>query len=134
MTTSIRPSRRRATGFLLVGIILGALLIGLEVRQGAPLNRAAEAMVLLIAFLGAIWVFQTRSEMASALAGKPVDERWQHMHERATMAAMGMGLFVAVLGFAVMEAMGRDNWQFALMALVPSFGYMAALAWYRWRM
>ena len=50
------------------------------------------------------------------------------------MAAMGMGLIVAVLGFAVMEAMGRDNWQFALMALVLSFGYMVAIVWYRWRM
>jgi hypothetical protein len=90
-------------------------------------------MAFLVAFLGVIWVFQTRSEMVSALAGKPVDERWQ-MHERATMAATWMGLFVAVLGFAVMEAMGRDNWQFALMALVLGFGYMAALAWYRWRL
>jgi hypothetical protein len=117
-----------------VGVVLGALLIGLELRQGAQVARAAEAMVLLIAFLGAIWVFQTRSEMASALAGKPVDERWQHMNEQATMAAMGMGLIAAVLGFAICEAQGCDNWQFALMAIVLSFGYMAALAWYRWRL
>ncbi|MGD0017945.1 MAG: DUF2178 domain-containing protein [Candidatus Limnocylindrales bacterium] len=133
MTTSTRPRRRRATAFALVGLILGALLIGLEVRQGAPVTRAAGGMAILVVFIGVIWVFQTRSETVSALAGKPVDERWQLIQERAAMAAMGMGIVVAIVGFAVMEVMGRDNWQFTLMALVLTFGYMVALVWYRWR-
>lgn len=134
MTTSTRPRRRRAKAFALVGLILGALLIGLEVLQGAPVTRAAGGMALVVVFIGVIWVFQTRSETVSALAGKPVDERWQLIQERAMTAAMGMGIVVAIVGFAVMEVMGRDNWQFTLMALVLSFGYMVALVWYRWRL
>ena len=41
MMTNTRPRRRRATAFAVVGLILGALLIGLEVRQGVPVTRAA---------------------------------------------------------------------------------------------
>ena len=103
MTTSTRPRRRRATAFALVGLILGALLIGLEVRQGAPVTRAAGGMAILFVFIGVIWVFQTRSETVSALAGQPVDERWQLINQRAAMAATGMAIVVALVGFAVME-------------------------------
>jgi uncharacterized membrane protein YedE/YeeE len=90
-------------------------------------------VAILVAFIGAIWVLQTRSETASALAGKPVDERWQLINERAMAVATAFGLFTAVAGFAVMEALGHDNWQFAAMALVLSGGYLVGVGWYRWR-
>ena len=133
MTASGRPRRRRATAWAVVGIVLGLLLIGLEVQQGAPPARAAGGVAILVAFIGAIWILQTRSETASALAGKPVDERWQLINERAMAVATAFGLFASVAGFAVMEALGRDNWQFAAMALVLSGGYLVGVAWYRWR-
>jgi hypothetical protein len=114
--------------------VLGVALIGLEVKQGAQLARAAGGVVILVAFIGSIWVFQTRSETASALAGKPVDERWQLIDQRSMAVATAVGLFAAAGGFAVMEALGRDNWQFAVMALVLSGAYLVGMAWYRWRL
>jgi hypothetical protein len=133
MTTNAKP-KRRATAWAVLGLVLGTLLIGLEVKQGAPIARAAGGMAILVAVIGAVWVFQTRSETASALAGKPVDERWDLINERATALATVVGLFAAIGGFVVLEVLGRDNWQFAAMALVLSGGYLVGMAWYRWRM
>ncbi len=134
MTTTDAKPRRRATAWAVIGLVLGVALIGLEVRQGAQLARAAGGVVILVAFIGTIWVFQTRSETASALAGKPVDERWLLIGQRSKAVAMTVGLFAAAGGFAVMEALGRDNWQFAVMALVLSGAYLVGMAWYRWRL
>ena len=133
MTASTSPRRRRATAWAVVGVVLGLLLIGLEVRQGASPARAAGGVAILVAVIGAIWILQTRSETASALAGKPVDERWRLIDQRAMALATVVGLLSAVAGFALMEALGRDNWQFAAMALVLSGGYLAGVGWYRWR-
>jgi hypothetical protein len=134
MMTTIDKPRRRATAWAVVGLVLGSLLIGLEVKQGAPIARAAGGVAIMVMVIGAIWVFQTRSETASALAGKPVDERWELINERSLAVAASVGLLIAAGGFAVMEALGRDNWQFAFMALVLSGGYLVAVAWFRWRL
>ncbi len=110
------------------------LLIGIELSQGATLDRAAGGVAILFAYTGALWFFQTRSETVSTLAGQPVDERWQAINQRAGVAATTIAAIVALVGFGVMEYLGRESWQFGLMAGVIGFGYLAGVIWYRWRL
>ena len=49
------------------------------------------------------------------------------MEAAATCAAV-----VAVAGYIVTEFAGRDNWQFALMAVVVGLSYLAGVVWF-WR-
>jgi hypothetical protein len=116
------------------GLIIGAILIGIELSQGARLDRAAGGIAILLAYAGALWILQNRSETISTLAGRPVDERWQAINQRAVVAAGSLAAIVALVGFGAMEWMGRESWQFGLMAGVIGFGYIAAVIWYRWRL
>jgi hypothetical protein len=133
MTTGSARPRRRATAWAVIGLVMGMLLIGLVVKQGAPLTRAAGGVAIMVLVIGVVWIFQLRSDTASALAGKPVDERWNLINERASAFAAMVGIFAAVGGFAVAEAQGLDNWQFAVMALLLCGSYLVGVLWYRWR-
>jgi hypothetical protein len=135
MTTTGGSSRKgRSLLAPATGLVIGAILIGIELSQGARLDRAMGGVAILFVYVAALWIFQNRSETVSALAGRPVDERWQEIHVRATATAATIGAIVALVGFGAMELAGRDNWQFALMAGVLGFGYIAGVAWNRWRM
>ena len=116
------------------GVVIGAILIAIELTQGARPDRAAGGIAILFAYAGALWFFQNRSETVGTLAGQPVDERWQAISQRAGVAAATIAAVVALVGFGVMEYLGRDNWQFGLMAGVIGFAYIAGVVWYRWRL
>jgi hypothetical protein len=127
------PRKSRNLAVPATGVVIGAILIGIELSQGARLDRAAGGVAILFAYTGALWFFQTRSETVSTLAGQPVDERWQAINQRAGVAATTIAAIVALVGFGVMEYLGRESWQFGLMAGVIGFGYIAGVIWYRWR-
>lgn len=128
------PRKSRNLVVPATGVVIGAILIGIELSQGARLDRAAGGVAILFAYAGALWFFQTGSETVSTLAGQPVDERWQAINQRAGVAATTMAAIVALVGFGVMEYLGRESWQFGLMAGVIGFGYIAGVIWYRWRL
>jgi hypothetical protein len=135
MTTTGGSSRKgRSLVVPATGLVIGAVLIGIEISQGARLDRAAGGVAILFAYAAALWFFQNRSDTVSALAGRPVDELWQVIHQRALAAAATIAAIVALVGFGAMEWLGRDNWQFALMAGVIGFGYIGGVIWYRWRL
>jgi type IV secretory pathway VirB2 component (pilin) len=127
------PRKGRSLVVPLTGVVIGAVLIGIELSQGARWDRAAGGMVILFVYAAALWFFQSRSETVSTLAGRPVDELWQSIHQRAMAATATIAAIVALVGFGAMELLGRDNWQFALMAGVIGAGYIAGIIWYRWR-
>ncbi len=132
--TDGRRGKGRSVIVPLTGLAIGAILIGIELSQGARLDRAAGGVAILFVYVAALWFFQNRSETVSALAGRPVDELWQGIHQRAMGAAATIAAIVALVGFGALELLGRDNWQFALMAGVLGAGYIAATTWYRWRL
>ena len=136
MTTKPRVSarRRRALATGLVGLAAGGTLIAVEVWQGAPIHRAAGGFAILLAFVAALLLFQTRSETVSTLAGDPVDERWRLIHEKALAGAANTTAVAALVAFGVAEAAGLDNWQFALIAILLSLSYLAGVIWYRGRL
>ena len=136
MTTTTRLSSRRlralATG--LTGLTIGVVLIAIEISRGAPVERAIGGFAILLVFMAVLLIFQTRSETVSAVAGDPVDERWRIIHEKALGGAANITAVAALAGFGICEIMGRENWQFALMAIVVSLSYIVGLVWHRGRM
>ena len=77
---------------------------------------------------------RSRDETIGTLAGNPVDERSGLIHSRAMEAAATCAAVVAVAGYIVTEFAGRDNWQFALMAVVVGLSYLAGVVWFRRRL
>lgn len=135
MTTNrVSPRRRLALAAAVTAWVIGGILIAIEYSQGAPLPSAIGGVVILVAYGAVLLIFQTRSETVRALAGDPVDERWGRIHEQSLVGAANVATVVALLGFGYCEATGRDNWQFALMAVVLGLSYMAGLVWHRGRM
>jgi hypothetical protein len=114
--------------------VIGGILIAIEFSKGAPLSSAVGGVVILVAYGAVLLIFQTRSETVRALAGDPVDERWRRIHEQSLVGAANVATVVTLVGFGCCEATGRDNWQFALMAVVLGLSYMAGLVWHRGRM
>jgi hypothetical protein len=127
------PKKGRSLVAPLTGLVIGAVLIGIELNQGARLDKAAGGVAILFVYVAALWFLQNRSETVSTLAGRPVDEFWRSIHERAMAAAATIAAIVALVGFGALELLGRDNWQFGLMAAVLGAGYIAGIVWYRWR-
>ena len=132
MTTSDKP-RGRAYGAALSGLVIGAVLIGIELSQGASVAGALGGLIIIVLYSLGLFILQNRSETISTLAGRPVDERWTQINTQALAVAATFAAIVSLGGFAVMEALGRDNWQFAFMCLVVAGGYFGGLIWFRWR-
>ena len=135
MTTMMHMSarRRRALATALVGFSVGVVLISIEAWQGAPVTGVVGGLAILLAFVAVLLILQARSETISTLAGDPVDERWKVINDKALVGAANISAVVALAGFGICELMGRDNWQFALMAIVISLTYIAGLIWHRGR-
>jgi hypothetical protein len=109
-------------------------LIAIELRQGATAERAFGGFVILLAYAAILLIFQRRSETVRTLAGDPVDERWRIINEKALALAAIVTSVALVAAYGIAEATGRENWQFAVMALILSGTYIAGIIWHRWRM
>jgi hypothetical protein len=115
-------------------VVIGVALLAIEVRQGATIEKAIGGFAILLAFAAVLLIFQSRSDTVRTLAGDPVDERWRIINEKALAASAVVTSLALLAAFGIAEAAGRENWQFAIMALILSFSYIGALVWHRWRM
>ncbi len=134
MTTTGGSPRRRSVAAPLTAVVIGFVLIGLELSQGASPAPAAEGGAILFAYALALWFFQNRSDAVSVLAGRPVDELWQTINQKAMAVAATLAAMVALAGFGLMVLLGRESWQFGSMAGVLGLGYIGAIIWYKWRL
>jgi hypothetical protein len=133
-TTKTKRPRRRALSTVAVGLLGGVLIMVALLRQGAPIWSAVLGFAVLAGYATLLFVFQARNDTIGTLAGNPVDERWSLIHSRATELAATCAAVVAVGGYLVTEFAGRDNWQFALMAVVVGLSYLAGVIWFRRRL
>jgi hypothetical protein len=128
MTTFVRSSP-----VLVVGI-LGGLIIGLaEFVGGAPPWRALISTAIPIVYACLVTLIGRRSETLSVLAGRPVDERLEHINLEAAAWSFGVSAVVVLGAFIVADAAGRDWLPYAFMAAVMAGSYMGALAILRMR-
>jgi hypothetical protein len=111
---------------LLGAVVFAAFAIGDNVGQGI-------ASLLIMAALGAAFLFGRRSETLQGLGGPGRDERWAMIDLRATAAA-GVVTIAFVIGAWLYEvARGEDGTEFALIGAVAGLSYIVAVALLRWR-
>lgn len=112
---------------LVAGVVLGILVaIGRLLGGGSAIDAL---IVLLIAagYAVVITILGRRSETAGVLAGRPVDERWEHLSLEACAWAFGATALV-VLGALVVTEAGGGAWQpYALLAAVMATAYVGSL-------
>ena len=133
-TTKTKLSRRRSLSTVAAGLLGGVLIMAAALKQGAPIWSAALGFALLAGYAALLYVFQARNDTLGTLAGNPVDERWGLINSRAMEVAATCAAVVAVGGYIVTEFAGKDNWQFALMAVVVGLGYLAGVVWFQRRL
>jgi len=74
-----------------------------------------------------------RDSDVGALVGSRPDERQATIGMRATALAGTVVTLVAIVGFVVATAVGRDVWPFLLICVVGGVTYLVGLAIYRRR-
>ena len=133
-STNPKRGRRRSLPTVAVGLLGGLLIAVGSLRQGAPIWSAVLGFAILAGYAGLLFVFQARDDTIGTLAGNPADERWSLIHSRAMELAATCAAVAAVGGYLVTEFAGKDNWQFALMAVVVGLSYLAGVIWFRVRL
>ena len=133
--TTARPSPRTwirsrwwMPGF---SVFLGLLVLAAFWIGGSP--RAGVYGFSVMAALGALFLFGTRSETLRGLGGPGRDERWAMIDTRATAFA-GNVLIAAVLGAWLVEVgRGGDGNPYGPLGAVAGLAYIVAVAWLRVR-
>ena len=133
-TTKTKLPRRRSLSTVAAGLLGGVLIMAAALQQGAPIWSAVLGFAIVAGYAALLYVFQARNDTLGTLAGNPVDERWGLINSRAMEVAATCAAVVAVGGYIVTEFAGKDNWQFALMAVVVGLGYLAGVVWFRRRL
>ena len=122
MTTSIARSP-----VLVTGIVIGAGLGLAQLAGGGSPWGALLALVIPVGYALLVTLMGRRSDTAGALAGRPVDERWEHINLEACAWALGVTALVVVVAFAVAEATGGDWQPYALVAVTMAVAYVGSL-------
>ena len=126
--TAFWRSRWWMPGF---SLFLGVLLLGAFWIGGHPWEGAGGLAVM--AGLGALFLFGSRSDTLRGLGGPGRDERWAMIDTTATAFA-GLVLITAVLVMWLWEiAHGRDGNPYGLLAAIAGLAYIAGVAWLRFR-
>ena len=128
MTTAIRRSPVLAV-VVVVGLVMGAA----ELVGGGEAWRAAVSTAISIGYAALVTVLARRSDSASVLAGRPVDERWEHINLEASAWALGETAIVVLATFVVVTAQDGDWAPYAFMGAVMAIAYVGSLALVRLR-
>ena len=130
MTTRLDMSRWLVPA---TGIVLGILIAIALMGQHASPAQIALSLVFVIGYAVAVQVFQRRSDVASVLAGHPVDERWSAINDHALSLAAQVTAVVLVVAFLAVTFAGGDALPYAWVGAVLAVSYLAGIAWYRAR-
>ncbi len=123
---------RRAPA-LVAGVIIAAIIGAADLAGGSAPWRAAISAAIVLGYSVVVTALGARSETFSVLAGRPVDERWEHINLEATAAALGVAGAFGLLAFLVADATGGDSLPYALMCAVMGLSYFGAIAVLRLR-
>lgn len=108
------------------GLVLAAFVIGGNTADGV-------GGLALMAALGAVFVFGTRSETIQGLGGPGRDERWASIDLRASAAA-GLLTLTIIMGLWLYEiAEGRDGNPYGSIMALSGISYLLAVLFLRRR-
>lgn len=110
-----------------VGVIVGCLLGAAQYASGSGLGSAALGAIIPVGYAVVVTLLGQRSALSSALAGRPIDERWEHINLEATAWALGISA-AAVLGAVMVALASGGQWQpHAFIGAVMAVGYLVSL-------
>jgi len=112
---------------LVTGVLVGAGLGLARLAGGGSPTEALLAFAITAGYALVVTLLARRSETAGALAGRPVDERWEHINLEACAWALGVTAIAVVAAFAVAEATGGDWQPYALVAVTMGVAYFGSL-------
>ena len=115
-----------AFSLFLGGAVFVAMSLGSDMREGV--------MALgVMAAVGALFLFGSRSETLRGLGGPGRDERWAMIDTRATAFAGTVLLTVIICVWLYELARGQDGSPYGRLLAISGAAYIAAIAWLRWR-
>jgi hypothetical protein len=112
---------------LAVGIPIGVLMAIAGLIGGGTVAQAAVSLAIVTGYAVLVTVMGRRSETVSVLAGRPVDERWEHINLEACAYTMGVSGIVVLVAFIVTDASGGAWQPYAFMAAVIALSYLGSL-------
>ena len=113
---------------LAVGVVIGIVFGVAQVIAGGDALRVALSAGIPIAYALVVTIVGRRSETISVLAGRPVDERWEHFNLEASAWALGVTAIVALGAFVVTQASNGDWAPYAFLCSVMAVAYAGSLA------
>jgi len=116
-----------------VGIVIGILMTIALMGQHASPAQIALSLVFVVGYALAVQVLQRRSDVASVLAGRPIDERWSAINDHALSLAAQVTAVVLVIAFLGATFAGGDALPYAWVGAVLAVSYLGGIAWYRSR-
>jgi hypothetical protein len=119
---------RLSSPVVAVGVVVGLIIGGADLVAGRPLWQAALGFAIPAVYGIVVALVSARSETVSVLAGRPVDERWQHINLVASTWAFGASAIVLLIAFVVANATSGDRLPYAFMGAVMAAAYVGSLA------
>lgn len=110
-----------------IGVIVGGLMGVAQYAGGSGLASAVLVAAIPIGYAIVVTLLGRRSAVSSVLAGRPIDERWEHISLEATAWALGISATVVVGAVIVAMATGGQWQPFAFVGAVMAAGYLVAL-------
>jgi hypothetical protein len=112
---------------LVAGIAIGVVLGAAALLGDAPPWTAVLSAAIPIGYAVVVTLIAPRSDTASVLAGRPVDERAEHLELVASSWALGISAAVVLASFVVAQASRADAVPYAFMAAVIGVAYLGSL-------
>ena len=110
-----------------VGVIIGGLMGAAQYARGSGLGPAAIGAAIPIGYALVVTLLGRRHAISSVLAGRPIDERWEHINLEATAWALGISAAV-VVGAVMVGLASGGQWQpYGFIGAVMAAGYLVAL-------
>lgn len=118
---------------LATGLVIGLIMAAGAYAAGGGAGEAAVSFGIVAGYAVLVTIAGTRNETASALAGRPVDERWEHIGLEACAVALGVSSVAVLAGFLVAQVSGGDWKPYALIACVMGLSYLGSVVLLRAR-
>ena len=112
---------------LAAGLVIGVVMAIASLAGGGGAAGAILAFAIVAGYGAAVTVIGRRSETVSTIAGRPVDERWEHINLEACAWALGVSGIAVLAAFIVEEATGGAWQPYALVAAVMACSYIGSL-------
>jgi hypothetical protein len=110
-----------------VGVVVGILIGAAEWISGGGIGMTLLSGAIPIAYSAAVTWVGRRNDAVGLLAGRPVDERWEHINLEATAWTLGVTAIVVLAAFIVTYA-SAGPWQpYAFMATVIGAAYFGSI-------